>query len=60
MDQELPLKKMLLAKKKDFAELFRKVVNLHIGTNVIGKPLSDKDRFARVQQAIRESVREEQ
>lgn len=59
MTPPFPLKTMLAEKSKEFAELFRKVMNLHLGMNIIGKPLSDKDREGRVQQAIKDSLPED-
>jgi hypothetical protein len=59
MKLPFPLKTMLAEKNKEFAELFRKVMNLHLGMNIVGKPVSDKDREGRVQQAIKDSLPEE-
>jgi hypothetical protein len=46
---------MLKSKDDAFSELFKKVMNLHLGVSV-GKPIADKDRTARVLQAIKESL----
>jgi hypothetical protein len=54
--KELPLKTMLQDKGDDFSTLFIKVMNLHLGIQVSGKPLSDKDRMGRIAQWIKESI----
>jgi len=55
MKPGLPLKEMLEEKGERFETLFVKVMNLHMGTPVGGRALSEKDRLARIGQAIRES-----
>ena len=56
MKKTLPLKNMLEEKGEEFSTLFVKVMNLHLGIQVSGKPLSDKDRMGRISQWIKESI----